>query len=557
MDANLVDLTTKRYSKKGGKKEGILRRMYRGRTNHVSHDFSDHSLTKVRNQGLTTKAMKKILIGDSDFDTFAEALETERTQKMVSDQEIRIHKYVKEIKKDTLEEYRKYYYGKDGKLNKRNDSPKSLPRKVRFGNPKDEFQEMPLEDYLFAGIKNDNSLGKNNEIKLPDNKEIYQQTDFLDSLRKLEEENTLRSLTSSKLTTEDLKKRREVKVILLTLHNVERITKRINFVNKNHKGTFKYENSINIPLPRRIEKKNKIKIDKQLSEFLVETSERLRQNKHLKHLYKFDGTPIFALTEVQPGSSVFVSHSPYFWKIIRESNKYLSNVPYRRNTNLNSPSSPKLSHTTESVRNLRRRNHYSNSFSDKVHKIGVKEIANDTICEPSLIYTRDSCARVLDQSMRAVNGLDEDNKIQQIKFSKYVGSLNQKPCEGTLNRDYKSHNVSINSSIDPERYIENSLDKGRRNKLNKEFSLFKPKAYKLNKTIQNHEQIRQIKKRKINIYFNNFAQHNMKPPILTENVDAGKSFVGKLEPINKTTDNSSVSIAQSSEQVVNLQESLY
>lgn len=144
-----------------------------------------------------------------------------------------------------------------------------------------------------------------------------------------------------------------------------------------------------------------------------------------------------------------------------------------------------------------------------------------------------------------------------MKIIKYVEDHNREHGKGSFKSGYQGHNVSIDPSIGPERYIENSLNKGRRNRLNKEFNLFKPKVYKLNKTIQNYEQIRKIKKRKINIYFNNFAQNSTKLPILTENVDAGKSFVGKLAPINKTTDNSSASMVKNSEQVVNVQESLY
>ena len=67
----------------------------------------------------------------------------------------------KDFSNHGLEEYRKYYYGEDGKLAKRNDSPQNTSRKIKFGQPKNGFQEGPLEDYLFTRIQ---------EIKLEINK---------------------------------------------------------------------------------------------------------------------------------------------------------------------------------------------------------------------------------------------------------------------------------------------------------------------------------------------------------------------------------------------------
>jgi hypothetical protein len=144
------------------------------------------------------------LEGEKDFVDFAQAL----TEKMADSHNgtptgkcvqalfilftVAIHKRLKpmnkEILKGDLHAYQKYYYKENGKLARRNDSPRRIPIKVKFGNPKIDFQEGPLEDYLFSGVYNKTQFSDSIEV---DRNESVDTNDsapdsFIKALQKIE-----------------------------------------------------------------------------------------------------------------------------------------------------------------------------------------------------------------------------------------------------------------------------------------------------------------------------------------------------------------------------------
>lgn len=88
---------------------------------------------------------------------------------------------------------------------------------------------------------------------------------------------------------------------------------------------FKYEHSVQTRLPKRIEKADSTIQYKQFKTFMARASEMLKQNKCLKHLYLLNGTPIFTLNDIpKEEKTLFVSHSPFFSKMVNESVKYFN-----------------------------------------------------------------------------------------------------------------------------------------------------------------------------------------------------------------------------------------
>lgn len=333
--------------------------------NNLEDSSSPHKISALN----TLK--HKILTGEAEYSSFADAVDSQNSKKfskIQSSKNLR-GKGVKKISNGKLEEYRKYYYTGEGNLAKRNDSPQSVPYKVKFGQPKEDFQEGPLEDYLFTGINKFENFIQNIKIKPKIDHEVeppsVEEEGFLDSLQKLEHSATIKSLNRSCKKLDPISEGNTVNVVLLTRHNIERITKRLNIF-RSHQGSFKYESSVTVKLPKRIETTDRAKMDEQFASFLMDVSERLKQNKTLKHLYFLNGTPIFSLNEILPDSRLFVSHSPFFQNIIRESSKYLKKSP-------RSGSEEKLTILSENEKStlniLDLKDRYTKSYNEDLLKI--------------------------------------------------------------------------------------------------------------------------------------------------------------------------------------------
>jgi len=239
-----------------------------------------------------------------------------------------------DIPKHGLEAFYRYYYSEEGKLTKRNDQPLKRRRGVKFGNPKIGYQEGPLKDYLFSGSFNQAQLLNNFQIgttyKNP--KEQSSQDNFLETLQRIDKShNNSVSIEKGATLLENKLEVRKLTAVLLTSQNVERISKRLNLLKaKNMK--FKFENSANVNFPNKVRFSSMSKIYRQLHKFLEKASEQLKQRTTLKHAYLLDGTPVFSLLDIPDDcKTIFLSHSPFFSKMINESVKSFNKTKFDKN----------------------------------------------------------------------------------------------------------------------------------------------------------------------------------------------------------------------------------
>ncbi|CAI2363005.1 unnamed protein product [Moneuplotes crassus] len=478
------------------RRNGVTHRMFREKATE------DKSLNSTENDA---RAFRNILIKNISFGDDSNKIKIERIQKMKARKEIQIFKCSNTIKTGTMEAYRKYYYGEDGKLTKRNDTPKSQPRKIKFGSPKDDFQQGPLEHFLFTGIHNVNKITKNLQAKTEKNKESCQEINFLESLQEADQSSS-KKLERGNIDSKNSKSNKEVKLILLTLHNIELITRRLKAYQK-QKGCFKYDNSIDIPLPARIEMNDRIKMDKQLNNFLKLASEKLKQNKPLRHIYQLDGTPIFSLPEIESGSLVFISHSPYFSKIIGESSKYLGQKPGSNTSFKGSKSSGKLSSSANKICSTKLNPHYPQSFwaqmeeiRDDVHKRFYRPIPDEVIDRLNTILKRKIPKR---KSTEIPKSMTKRNSIKN--------RLDNEGSGAELR-----HNVSMDITIGLKARIKAGLARAKRQRFSKEFGGSDSKTNRLNNTLKNYSDIKHKRRRKLDMYFNKFAHEEGNSPVVPQ-----------------------------------------
>ena len=245
------------------------------------------------------------------------------------------------------------------------------------------FQEKSLEDYLFTGVQKSELYNTQIEEGRIFDSKINQPVTKEKFLETLQQFHTHHSISTDRdfWFFDDQLHIKRITVVLLTSQNIERISKRI-MLSQDQNIMFKLENSARVIKPIAINSSDPKVMDMQFENFKVDASILLKQNKTCKHVYLLNGSPVFSLIDIPEDCSVlFLSHSPFFSKMVGESSKIFNKSPSKyKNFYLNKAfkNSSKINIRTEE-NEYAFNNLLDNSkmlFSNKLKESEWKEIEN-------------------------------------------------------------------------------------------------------------------------------------------------------------------------------------